>query len=158
MEEKLYRLAQYCIIEQVSGEIRWEAHGGLGSLKRGKCFVEGNILFIGPCNAEEAGLLKREFLEKVHQLPEWDKTKYYCARYSIHECISGNRDGQAVTIRAGKTEGQQQMSSVAPRKRIVDDIITRTQSHTARFQDIGQTIAKGFASIKSSFRRVRFRR
>ncbi len=71
--------------------MRWETHIGLGSLKSGKCFLNGDILFIKPSDSAGPGFLKGEFLDHLNRLPKWEKTKYYCASYKIYECTSGSR-------------------------------------------------------------------
>ena len=53
--------------------------------------MEGNILIIGPREAEEPGFLKREFMEHIDKLPAWEKTKYYCLSHSLHKCRTGAR-------------------------------------------------------------------
>jgi hypothetical protein len=67
MEERFYRLAQYEIIEKSTDIICWKAHGGFANIKSGKCFIEGDILFIGPSEMDEIGFLKNEFLEYLRQ-------------------------------------------------------------------------------------------
>jgi hypothetical protein len=89
VEYQAYRLAQYEIIQKSSGEICWRSHGGFASAKKGKCFIEGNVLFIGPSEAEETGFLKNEFLEYLRQLPQWEETKFYCPSFTLHACKGG---------------------------------------------------------------------
>ncbi len=100
MEERSYRLAQYEIILKGSGEIWWKAHGGFADARSGTCFIEGNVLFIGPSEVNRHGFLKNEFLNYLKELPEWNRTKYYCSSYTLHACKGGSvRDG---TIRKNK--------------------------------------------------------
>ena len=91
MRNTAYRLAEYKIIENEHGDLWWESHIGLGSLKSGKCFINGDILFIKPSDSTGPGFLKGEFLDHLKKLPKWKKTKYYCASYQICECKSGSR-------------------------------------------------------------------
>jgi hypothetical protein len=73
---KTYRLAEYEITERY-GQIWWKAHAGFGATRTGKCFIEGNILFLDPhCESDEASFLKNEFLQYLRKLPKWDRTKY----------------------------------------------------------------------------------
>jgi hypothetical protein len=86
-----YRLAQYEIMEGENGEVWWKAHAGLGRVRHGKCFIEDSILFIGASNADvkkpgEPGFLRREFITHLNQLPQWEKTKYYCSGYTLRSC------------------------------------------------------------------------
>jgi hypothetical protein len=85
---KTYRLAEYRIVEDLSGHLWWETHFGFGSVKVGPCSIRGDILFIKPAHGEQEGFLKGEFLDQLHRLPKWNKTKYYCSSYRIYECKS----------------------------------------------------------------------
>ena len=91
MQNTAYRLVEYKIIENEHGDLWWETHIGLGSLKIGKCFINGDILFIKPSDSTGPGFLKGEFLDHLNKLPKWEKTKYYCASFNISECKSGSR-------------------------------------------------------------------
>jgi hypothetical protein len=86
MQENAYRLAEYKITENEHGDLWWETHIGLGSLKIGKCIICGDILFIKPSDSTGPGFLKGEFLDHLDKLPNWEKTKYYCASYKIYKC------------------------------------------------------------------------
>jgi arsenite methyltransferase len=86
MAEISYRLGHYLIIERGGGELRWKSHGGFASIRIGKCFIEGDILFIGRVEEEEHGELKNEFLHHLKKLPQWTKTIYYCPSYTLIEC------------------------------------------------------------------------
>jgi hypothetical protein len=88
MQKIAYRVAEYKITENQLGDLWWETHIGLGSLKTGKCFINGDILFIAPSDNIGPGFLKGEFLDHLNKLPKWEKTKYYCASYKICECRS----------------------------------------------------------------------
>lgn len=89
MQNTSYSLAEYKIIENQHGDLWWETHIGLGSLVSGKCFINGNILFIKPSSSTGPGFLKGEFLDHLNKLPKWEKTKYYCTSCKIYECKSG---------------------------------------------------------------------
>ena len=84
MQNTSYRLTEYKIIENEHGDLWWETHIGLGSLKSGKCFINGDILFIKPSDSTEPGFLKGEFLDHLNKLPKWEKTKYFCTSYVIY--------------------------------------------------------------------------
>ena len=71
------------IIEDENGALWWEAHTGVGALKSGKCFLKGDVLFILPGKLEEPGFLKREFLERIKKLPQWEKSRYYCLNNNL---------------------------------------------------------------------------
>ena len=86
MQSTAYKLAEYKITENAHGDLWWESHIGLGSLRIGKCFINGDILFIRPSDIKGPGFLKGEFLDHLNKLPKWKKTKYYCASYKIDKC------------------------------------------------------------------------
>ena len=90
-EDRFYRLGQYKIIEKHNGELCWESYGGFSSVKGGKCFIEGDILFLGAGESKEHGYLLLEFKEHLNKLPRWEKTKYYCPSYTIYTCKTGRR-------------------------------------------------------------------
>jgi len=95
-KEVCYRLAHYKIIDDERGGLWWMTYAGLGRLKSGTCFVEGDILFIGHSEKEEAGTRKK-FVEYLRQLPKWEKTNYYCSRYALQTCDPG-KTGSAEAI------------------------------------------------------------
>ena len=84
MQSTTYKLAEYKISENEHGDLLWETHIGLGSLRIGKCFINGDILFIRPSDSKGPGFLKGEFIDHLNKQPKWKKTKYYCASYKIY--------------------------------------------------------------------------
>jgi len=86
MIRKSYRLAEYQIIDHDNGWFSWETHTGFCSLKSGKCFIRGDVLFIEPYYSKEHGDLKGDFLDQLYKLPKWKRTKYYCSSYKIYNC------------------------------------------------------------------------
>lgn len=91
MQERSYRMAQYEIILDANGRIAWRGHGGFANTRSGRCFIEGNVLFLGPSEENEPGFLKNEWLEYLRRFPLWDKTKYYCSSDALHICASIRR-------------------------------------------------------------------
>ena len=86
MEDRSFRLGRYEIIEKSGGEIWWKAHGGFANQNKGKCFIEGNVLFIGPSERDEEGFLINEFIEYLDKFPRWNRTKYYCPSFMLYTC------------------------------------------------------------------------
>jgi hypothetical protein len=78
INETIYRLGEYRIIEYENGLLWWERLFNFGVQHSGKCFILGDILIIGHWSHEEAGYLQLEFSEQLQKLPVWDKTRYYC--------------------------------------------------------------------------------
>ena len=89
MKTSLYKLKEYKIIERDTGELSWDAHFGLGSLREGRCFKKGSILFIGPAGNERLGYLMLEYTDHLKRLPNWLKTDYYCTSIEIFHCDTG---------------------------------------------------------------------
>jgi hypothetical protein len=90
-EDRFYRLGQYKIIEKHNGALCWESYGGFSSVKGGKCFIEGDILFLGASETKEHGYLLLEFKEHLNTLPRWEKTRYYSPSHTIYSCKTGRR-------------------------------------------------------------------
>jgi len=89
INREYYRIAEFKIIEGEDGYMWWEKHSGFCSVKMGRCFVSGSILFIEPGHiSEDNGFLKGEFIDKLNQLPKWEKTNYYCTNFIIAKCKS----------------------------------------------------------------------
>ena len=91
MQVSVYKLADYKIIEHDTGELRWEAHFGLGELQEGRCFKKGTILFIGPAESKRAGFLILEFVDHLNAFPDWSKTKHFCRGLEVYNCKSGKK-------------------------------------------------------------------
>lgn len=116
MPEQSYRLAQYEIIQQGTGEIRRRADGGFASVKSGMCFIEGEVLFIGRSEAKESGSLRNELLDYLKQFPQWDKIKYYCQNFTLYSC-KGDRVPDAANPKThveAETYPGQEVSAVIP--------------------------------------------
>ena len=60
-----------------------------------------------PGQNEQTNLIKQQFLANLKQLPEWNQTKYFCHRLSLHVCKTGNRvqeEGKRWIGEKGETE------------------------------------------------------
>jgi hypothetical protein len=89
MKKIAYKLSEYKIIETVYGDLVWECHFGLGTLKNGKCFINGSILFLEQGETKQTGIRKGEFLQKLIRLPDWEGAKYFCKSYAIYYSDTG---------------------------------------------------------------------
>jgi hypothetical protein len=107
-----YRLAEYKIIEGGDGHMWWETHSGFCTVKIGRCFVNGSILFIEPGHtSEENGFLIGEFLDQLNRLPKWEKTKYYCTSFNIVKCkVDQNRKPSSANNQLFKSPNQGDVS------------------------------------------------
>ena len=113
--EACYKLSHYKIIEGVGGGLCWESHHGLSDCQTGRCFIEGNILIIGPVEFQRPGFLKREFMEHLDRLPTWEKTKYFCLSQSVYKCKTGERMSLIPEI-----EGHMDVTLSAETNRVMD--------------------------------------
>lgn len=89
MKTTHYKLKEYKITEYDSDELSWEAHFGVGSLREGRCYKKGSILFIGPAEYERLGYLMLEYTDHLKKLPAWQKMDYYCTSNDIFHCDTG---------------------------------------------------------------------
>ena len=96
--EATYKLGHYKIIDGIGGGLWWESHHGFSDCQVGRCFIEGNILIIGPSESQRPGFLKREFMEHLDLLPNWRKTKYFCSSQTIYKCKTGARMSSILEI------------------------------------------------------------
>jgi hypothetical protein len=137
MKKTAYRLAEYKITtsEHSDSDLWWEAHIGLGSLKSGKCFINGDILFLKPTDVTEPGFLKKEFIDHLNKLPTWDKTKYYCTSYKIRPCKAGS----GKSPRKGTGRGLQNTTSTIEDKSAFK--LIPKPAHKSIEEDIGEPIS-----------------
>jgi hypothetical protein len=85
-EDVSYRLGKYEIIQKPSGQLWWKTPSGRTALRVGKSIIAGDILFIGAGETEEPSNLRRQFLQRLDQLPEWRTTQYYSPSYALYDC------------------------------------------------------------------------
>lgn len=89
INETIYRLGEYRIIEYENGLLRCEKLFNFGVQRSGKCFILGDILIIGHWGHEEIGYLQLEFFEQLEKLPAWNKTRYYCFAFELLNVCNG---------------------------------------------------------------------
>jgi len=107
-EDRSYRLGRYEIILKPSGQVWWKTPFGHTGLRAGKSIIADDILFIGAGETEEPSNLRRQFLERLDQLPEWRTTQYYSPSYALYDCGTG----RSLT----KGEGGSWPTAESPRK------------------------------------------
>ena len=86
MSPGIFRLGRYQITIDDNGKVSWQTYEGLNRVVGGRCVIESDVLFIGPQEYDEGNLSKREFLNKLNQLPKWDKTMAWCRSYVLRPC------------------------------------------------------------------------
>ena len=115
----IYQLGEYRITEYENGILWWETHHGLGEQRSGKCFIHNDILILGVSRHEDIGFLKLEFLHKLHKLPSWNKTRYYCFASELMDVASGrtvNEDllDRILSLGGMKTAGAKAVTAEGP--------------------------------------------
>jgi hypothetical protein len=86
MSPGMFRLGRYQIAVTDQGEVLWQTYEGLHRVVGGQCVIESDVLFIGPQEYDEGNLSKREFLNKLNQLPKWDKSVAWCRSLVLRTC------------------------------------------------------------------------
>jgi hypothetical protein len=72
-----------------NGQLFWKSPSGLCTFKKGRCHIKGSILFLESGETEQSSLLKREFIQQLIRLPDWERTKYFCPSYTIYYSNTG---------------------------------------------------------------------
>jgi len=84
MSPGTFRLGRYQITVADNAEISWQTYETLNRVISGRCFIESDLLLIGPQEYDEGNQSKREFLNKLNQLQKWDKTMAWCRSSVLH--------------------------------------------------------------------------
>jgi len=82
----IFRLGRYQITVVDNAEVSWQTHESLNRVVGGQCVIESDVLFIDAQKYESRNQNKREFLNKLNQLPKWDKTMAWCRSYALRPC------------------------------------------------------------------------
>lgn len=93
-ENAVYRLQRYEIMVKADGPMVARTYSGTNSVNCGTCFILEDILFIGPQQIEPSKLEKRPFIEKLHQLPQWDQTDFFLQEIFLASMPTGKRDAK----------------------------------------------------------------
>lgn len=91
MTSNEHRLGDLKIIQHISGDLSWESHFGFAEYRQGRCFIKGNILFLGRAKGGSIGFFKGDFIDSIKKLPLWEKTKYYCFVDDVYCCLTNNK-------------------------------------------------------------------
>jgi hypothetical protein len=81
-----FRLDKYQISVAGDGQISWQADGGINRLVGGQCIIKSGVLFIGSQEYAEGEQSKRQFITKLKQLPQWDRTKIWSHSLALRAC------------------------------------------------------------------------
>jgi len=82
----MFRLGRYRIILSAGNEVLWQTVGGVNRLVAGPGRIESGLLILGPQEGDEEGPKKRDFLDKLSQLPQWEETQIWCQESVLQEC------------------------------------------------------------------------
>jgi len=84
-KEKVYHLQEYAVVENDDGTyeyVAWDSNDEKLSWIRGRAVILGDVLGLTSITSEGEEESIETLLElkyELGQLPNWDKTKYYCA-------------------------------------------------------------------------------
>ena len=82
----MFRLGRYRITLSAGHEVFWQTPGGVHRVAGGPGRIESGLLILGPQEVDEEGPKKRDFLDKLKQLPPWEGTRVWCQESVLQEC------------------------------------------------------------------------
>ena len=82
----MFRLGRYRIIFTAGKEVLWQTSGGVNRVAGGPGRIESGLLILGSQEVDEEGPKKRDFLDKLNQLPQWEGTQVWCLESVLQEC------------------------------------------------------------------------
>jgi hypothetical protein len=85
-EPGAFRLGKYQITVAADSQISWQTCRGTNKLVGGQCIIKSDVLFIGPKEHENGQQNNREFLTKLKQLPQWDRTAIWSRTLALLSC------------------------------------------------------------------------
>lgn len=85
-ESRSFQLGRYKITVHKSNIISWQTIGGLSKTIGGTCFIESDIIFLGPQENESDTKQRRLFFAELKKLPLWYKTVVWGQAGSLKIC------------------------------------------------------------------------
>ena len=85
-ESRSFHLGRYKITLHKNHIISWLTIGGANKAIGGRCFIESDIIFLGPQENESDTKQRRLFLAELRLLPLWDKTTAWGHAGSLKMC------------------------------------------------------------------------
>jgi len=82
----IFRLGRYRITLTVGNAVLWQTVGGVNRVVGGPGRIESGLLLLGSQEMDEEGPKKRDFLDKLNQLPQWEETQIWCQESVLQEC------------------------------------------------------------------------
>lgn len=86
VESRSFQLNRYKITVHNSNIISWATVGGSNKTIGGTCFIESDIIFLGPQENESDTKQRRLFFAELKLLPLWDKTVVWGHAGSLKIC------------------------------------------------------------------------
>jgi hypothetical protein len=87
MKTSIFHLEKYQITLSANDKISWQAYEGSNRLTGGKCAIESDLLLLEPKEYEKEGHNKKEFIENLCQIPQWNRTLAWGRRSILRDCI-----------------------------------------------------------------------
>ncbi len=81
-----YRLNRYKINVHHNLVVSWQTIGGLNKIIGGSCYIESDIIFLGPQKNEADEDRRRIFFNEIKKLPLWNKTAVWGYAESLRIC------------------------------------------------------------------------
>jgi hypothetical protein len=82
----MFRLGRYGITLTAGNEVLWQTSGGVNRVVGGPGRIESGLLILGSQEVDEEGPKKRDFLDKLNPLPQWEETQVWCLESALQEC------------------------------------------------------------------------
>jgi hypothetical protein len=98
VEQGTFSLGNYQLTMADNCMLSWQTPEGLNRIIGGQGFIESGILFIDAQDFEADGQSKREFLKKLANLPQWDKTFAWGHREALKNCTQATETESSRTV------------------------------------------------------------
>jgi len=86
LKSGMFRLGRYRITLTAGNAVLWQTVGGGNRVAGGPGRIESGLLIFGSQEVDEEGPNKRDFLEELNHLPQWEGTQVWCLESVLHEC------------------------------------------------------------------------
>lgn len=81
-----FRLNKYQITVAANHQISWQSYPGNMRVVGGRGIIQSGVLFVGPQEYDKEEQTENRFLDKLHKLPRWDKTKIWSRHLALRTC------------------------------------------------------------------------
>ena len=143
-EPRSFQLGRYKIIIHKSNIISWLTIGGSNKTIGGTCFIESDIIFLGPQENESDTKQRRLFFAELRLLPPWDKTVAWGQAGSLKIC-------EKFKIKKGSCSATW---NPEPKKISIKDNLNLLQSEGLREEKFREIKESGIDLFKNMWTRV----